>query len=199
MPDNAFILKAKTALNRDKPFAGKWQGFECREITGQQVWWGGISSGGSEDFAKAVKKHLGFEAPGPRAFAEGQSAGGKFRIVTAGERQFFVMGGNDLPAGLENAACITNQSDGWVGISVEGPRSREVLEKLATIDLHPSVFPAGSAARAPFEHMLAVIACEDADAGRFAIHFQRSSARSFIDHLCHAAASACGPSLSGGH
>jgi len=194
-----FMLKAKAGLNRDNPFYGKWQGFECHEIMGQQVWWGGISSDGAGAFAKAVKKHLGFEAPGPRTFAEGQSAAGKFRIVTAGERQFFMMGEKDFPAGLESAAHFTDQSDGWIGITVEGPRSREVLEKLTTIDLHPSVFPTGSAARAPFEHMLAVIACENAETGRFAIHFQRSSARSFIDHLCHAAASACGPSLSGGH
>ncbi len=197
MPDTqeSFALKARTGLNHDHGFEGKWDGFDAREITGQRVWWGSVSRGGEAAFAKAVDKHLGLAAPDAGRFAE---AGG-FRLLWAGERQFFLSGGRDYPAALESAAWLTDQTDGWIGIVVEGARSRAVLEKLVGIDLHPASFPAGSAARAPFEGMLAVMACEDAQAGRFAIHFQRSSARSFVDHLCHAVASACGPALSGGH
>jgi heterotetrameric sarcosine oxidase gamma subunit len=103
------------------------------------------------------------------------------------------------PRVLDKVANLTEQTDGWVGVVVEGSRSRDVLERLTGIDLYPSAFGDGSAARAPFEGMLGVIACESAKAGRFAIHFQRSSARSFLDHLCHSAASACGPAKSGGH
>jgi sarcosine oxidase subunit gamma len=190
-----FALKARTGLNHDHAFEAVWDGFKAREITGQRVWWISISRGGEAAFAKAVEKQIGAAAPGQGRFAE---AGG-FRLLSAGERQFFMAGAEAYPAALDANAWFTDQTDGWIGIVVEGARSRAVLEKLVGIDLYPASFPTGSAARAPFEGMLAVIACEDAEAGRFAIHFQRSSARSFVDHLCHAAASACGPALSGGH
>lgn len=190
-----FALKAKTGLNHDHAFESAWDGFKAREITGQRVWWVSVSRGGEADFAKAVERHFGISAPAAGRFAEADG----FRVLCAGERQFFLTGGQEYPAALKTAAWFTDQTDGWIGIVVEGARSRAVLEKLVGIDLHPSSFPAGSAARAPFEGMLGIIACEDAEAGRFAIHFQRSSARSFVDHLCHAAASACGPALSGGH
>lgn len=202
MPDpiqETFVLNAKTGLNRARAFESAWDGFKCREITGLQTWWGGISRDGEDAFSKAVKKHLGIDAPAPGRFVQCDSPAGNFRIIAAGERQFFMTGDKDFPVALESVAYFTDQSDGWIGVTVEGPRSRAVLEKLVGIDLHPSVFPAGSAARAPFEGMLAVICCEDAEAGRYAILFQRSSARSFVDHLCHAAASACGPVLAGGH
>ncbi len=197
MPDvqENFPLKARTGLNHDHAFEAVWDGFKAREITGQRVWWVSVSRGGEAAFAKDAEKQLGMAAPGPGRFSE---AGG-LRVTSAGERQFFLTGGQDYPVALDAAAWFTEQTDGWIGIAVEGARSRAVLEKLVGIDLHPSSFPAGSAARAPFEGMLGIVACEDAEAGRFAIHFQRSSARSFVDHLCHAAASACGPALSGGH
>ncbi|HSO48424.1 MAG TPA: hypothetical protein VLQ68_10890 [Rhizobiaceae bacterium] len=197
MPDTqeSFALKARTGLNHDHGFEAKWEGFEAREIVGQRVWWCSVSRGGEAAFADAIEKQLGLAAPGPGRFSDA----GSFRVSAAGERQFFLTGGQDYPAALDAAAWFTDQTDGWIGVVANGPRSRAVLEKLVGIDLHPSSFPAGSAARAPFEGMLAIIACEDAEAGRFAIHFQRSSARSFVDHLCHAAASACGPALSGGH
>jgi heterotetrameric sarcosine oxidase gamma subunit len=195
-----FELKRKTALNRDHGFSAEWEDFACREIEGEHVWWGGIAQSGLDAFARSVKRNLGFAAPAQGRFAEAELEGERFRMLNVGDRQFFLMSmAPAYPRVLDKVANLTDQTDGWVGVVVEGSRSRDVLERLTGIDLYPSAFGDGSAARAPFEGMLGVIACESAKAGRFAIHFQRSSARSFVDHLCHAAASACGPAKSGGH
>jgi sarcosine oxidase gamma subunit len=65
------------------------------------------------------------------------------------------------------------------------------MEMLCMLDLHPSVFPAGASARTPIEGMHALVACEDAEAGTFVLYFQRSSGRSFVDHIRHAAHGTC--------
>jgi heterotetrameric sarcosine oxidase gamma subunit len=195
-----FELKRKTALNRDHGFAAEWEGFACREIEGEHVWWGGVPQSGHEAFARSVKRNLGFAAPAQGRFAEALREGARYRMLNVGDRQFFLTAtAPAYPNAIDKVANLTDQTDGWVGVVVEGSRSRDVLERLTSIDVHASVFQDGFATRAPFEGMLGVIACENAKAGRFAIHFQRSSARSFVDHLCHAAASACGPAKSVGH
>lgn len=195
-----FVLKAKTALNRDMPFVEQWEGFSCEEISGQRVWWGGVARNCAEPFAKTVKKHFGCEVPSSGRFCDGGLKGETVRLLSAGERQYFITSkSGSLAPAFAKVIYLTDQSDGWNGVLVEGKQARTVLAKLCGIDTHPLVFPAGSAARSPFEGMHALIACEDVANGRYSVHFQRSSARSFIDHLCHAAASACGPAKSGGH
>lgn len=194
MPE--FVLNARTAFNYDKPVAEEWKGFSAREIEGGQVWWLSVPRGGSDPFAQAVRDGLGIKPPAAGRFA---ATPGGDRLIFAGDRQWFLTGGFPrLPQGLGEACAATDQTDGWVGLDLEGPASREVLIRLVGIDLHPASFPTGSAARAPFEGMLALLACEDAAAGRYRVLFQRSSARSFLDHVRHAAASVCGPARSGG-
>jgi sarcosine oxidase gamma subunit len=159
-----------------------------------------VPKDGADAFARSVRRHLGFAAPALGRFAESQSAGGAFRLMHVGDRQFFLTSSApSYPGSLDKVASITDQTDGWIGMVLEGERVPTVMEKLTTIDLHHSVFPAGSVARAPIEGMLGILACEDQSAGRFVLHFQRSSARSLVDHIIHAATSACGPSKSGVH
>jgi len=195
-----FLLKPKSGLNRETLFSAEWTGFACREIQDEHVWWGGVPRDGTEAFARAVKRHLGFAAPALGKFAEGQSAGSAFRLMHVGDRQFFLTSSApSYPGSLDKVASITDQTDGWIGMVLEGERVPTVMEKLTTIDLDHSVFLEGSIARAPIEGMLGILACEDQAVGRFVLHFQRSSARSLVDHVIHAATSACGPSKSGIH
>ncbi len=194
MPE--FVLKQKTGLNDDVPFSASWSGFSAAEIVGQHVWWVGLPSDGQAAFESAVEADFGCAVPAANRFSEGKA----FRIVSAGHRQFFIFGSDKrLPQSVGNAAQTTDQTDGWIGVRVKGSASREVFSRLCSLDFHPAGFTDGHAARAPFEGMLALIVCESAVDGCYTVHFQRSSARSFVGHLSHAATSVCGLALSGGH
>lgn len=198
MPE--FVLKAKTGLNHDTAFFARWSGFSAREIAGQHVWWAGVSAHAAEALAKALQKHLGCDTPAAGRFCDGRVGESEMRVVWAGNRQYFLMGALAImPPALENALHFTDQSDGWLGLRIKGAQASEVLSRLCGLDFHAGAFGSGHAARAPLEGMLAVICCENPQEGRYTIHFQRSSARSFVDHVSHAATSVCGPAVSGGH
>jgi len=190
-----FVLNAKTAFNHAKPVSEAWSGMRLREIEEGQVWWLSVPRDGADAFAQAVRGDLDADVPATGRFA---ALANGARLFFAGDRQWFLTGDfARLPSALAQACAATDQTDGWVGIEIEGPKTREALIRLVGIDLHPAVFPAGSVARTPFEGMLAVLACEDAEAGRYRVLFQRSSARSFLDHVRHAAAAVCGPATQG--
>ena len=189
-----FKLTAKTGFGLDAPVHETWQGFSVTEIEAADISWISCSQGELERFEKTWKKLSGVSLPDKGKFLAGKEAGEGLAIFNAGAGQWFVTG---LPPGgtdaLSAVAAVTEQSGGWLAIRLEGSNTLSVLVKLCGIDLHPSVFPDGSCARTPFEGMAALIACEDVGAGRYLELFQRSSSRSFLDHVRHAAASTCGP------
>lgn len=76
------------------------------------------------------------------------------RLVWFGLDQWLLQG--TPPAGLAGAA-ITEQGDGWAGLQLAGPDAAAVLARLVPIDLHPSVFPPGRAARTLLGHMMALL------------------------------------------
>jgi heterotetrameric sarcosine oxidase gamma subunit len=179
-------LAAMAALGTAEAVNESWEGFEMAELPAESRFWLAVPAGGAEKLSKACATGLGTELPAQGRFGDGA----KGRIFWAGDGQYLVTTGlKAMPAPVEKAGHATDQSDGWVGVRVSGRLSRRVLEKLCPLDLHESVFPDGSAARAPMETMMTLIACENASAGTYAIYFQRSSARSFIGHLRHAAES----------
>lgn len=93
---------------------------------------------------------LRFPAPG-----EIHASGGA-RIVWAG-RQLAFLTGAEPPAALSEAAALTDQSDGWVWLYVTGPSACDTLARLCPLDLRPSAFPAGTAAKSLIGHMQALI------------------------------------------
>jgi len=188
---SSFKLVAEAGLGLAEPIDEKWPEFSVAEIAGLSVWWLSASAGGIEKLDSACRKHLGAGLAEQGRFGIGGSGEVPVRNYWAGERQWFVTGRfGDLPAEVTKAGWATDQSDGWVAIRIAGEASRAVMEKVCGLDLHASVFPTGAAARTPIEGMGALIACEDAENGTFVIFFQRSSARSFMEHLRHAAHSA---------
>ena len=179
-----YKLVATTGLARAEPVNEAWPEFTVTELAELPVWWLSVSAGGEAAFSKACEKAFGTALPQQRHFSDG----GQVRIIWAGDRQWFVTGHEGaMPGAVEKAGYATDQSDGWIAIRITGEKTRDVMEKLCGIDLHASVFPTGATARAPIEGMISVIACEDAGAGTFVILFQRSSARSFLEHMRHAA------------
>ena len=90
---------------------------------------------------------LGFGFPAVNSFAVKEAA----LIAWSGREQAFLIGAEcpDL-AGL---AAVTDQSGGWVSLSLQGPLAAEALARYVPMDLRLSTFPVGMAARTPLYHM----------------------------------------------
>lgn len=117
------------------------------------VWSIALRPGGAARVA-AILEEAGLSFPAPGTW---NAAGGR-RIAWTGRDQAFLFG--DLPGGLApggEGAAVTDQSGGWAGLRVEGAGVVAALARLVALDLRPTAFPPGSAARAAVNHMPAVI------------------------------------------
>ncbi|MDI3336307.1 sarcosine oxidase subunit gamma [Defluviimonas aestuarii] len=126
----------------------------------------------------AALKAMGLGWPKP-----GQSlANGEAKTVWSGRDQAFLIG--VTPDGLDDLAAMTDQSDGWARMRLEGPGTEAVLARLVPLDLRATAFPVGSAARTGLNHMMMVL-CRTEDAA-FEIMVFRSMAASAVHELHHA-------------
>jgi heterotetrameric sarcosine oxidase gamma subunit len=105
-------------------------------------------NGRADDLSQALNS-LGLSFPAPNTFNE--SSGDL--IVWTGRDQAFLIG--PLLEGLP--AATTDQSDGWAGLRITGPEAAAALMRLIPLDLRAKAFAPGTAARAPLNHMAAVI------------------------------------------
>lgn len=96
---------------------------------------------------KALKP-LGLGWPEPGRMTEGS---GGARLAFAGRGTAFLIGAP--PPDFGDAAAVTDQSDGWAGLSLAGAAAADVLARLVALDLRPGAFPQGSAVRAMLKHM----------------------------------------------
>ncbi len=190
-----FVLTRKSGLGLAEPLIENWEGFSLAEMENEPKTWISIS-GDPEKFNAAAKKTLSCELPETGRFAIGGTATKPCRIAAAGPGQWLLIGySGKFPAAMKKLAAITDQSDGWVGWSMTGDKVRTVLEKLIGLDLHPSEFTGGRAARTSLEGMSAILLCEDAEANQYAIYSQRSYGRNFAERIRPAAYSACGEQI----
>jgi sarcosine oxidase subunit gamma len=83
-------------------------------------------------------------------------------------------------ARLEGLAAVVDQSDGWAGLGLTGTAARDVLARLVPLDLDPSVFPPGAAARSQLRHVPLLLV---AVAGGFELMVPRSYARTAVREL----------------
>jgi heterotetrameric sarcosine oxidase gamma subunit len=122
---------------------------------------------------KALEK-MGLAMPGLNACMTG--AGGV--LVWTGRDQAFLLG---EAADLGKVAAVTDQSDGWAHLSLEGDFAA-ALARLMPVDLRG--FGPGQALRAPLGHMQAVIFCTMP--GRVDLLVFRSMAQTAWDEISHA-------------
>ncbi|GLS86980.1 sarcosine oxidase subunit gamma [Cypionkella aquatica] len=94
---------------------------------------------------------LGFGFPAVNSFAEKDGA----LIAWAGREQAFLIGA-DCPD-LGGLAAVTDQSGGWVSLSLQGPLAVEALARYVPMDMRLAAFPVGAAARTPLYHMSMVL------------------------------------------
>ena len=78
---------------------------------------------------------------------------------------------------LSGALYTTDQTDAWVAVTLSGPGSRSALERICPLDLDPSVFGVGAAARTVCEHLGVLVLCIEKDS--YLLLSASSSAESF--------------------
>jgi heterotetrameric sarcosine oxidase gamma subunit len=132
-------------------------------------------AGKAAALSKALKKAHGVEFPGP---GESQSAKG-VRVLWSGREQAFLLGAAPDPA-LTPFAAVTDQSDGWAMMALQGPGAEDVLARLCPLDLRLVAFPVGRVARSQLQHVAALI-CRVDDG--FQIMVMRSFATTAVHEL----------------
>lgn len=135
---------------------------------------------GAELAAAVLLAPLGLDFPAPGRMA----AAGGLRLVWTGRAQAMLVGA-EPPQGLTEHAALTDQSDGWVCLSLAGPGAEAVLARLVPLDLRAAAFPPGHAARTALNHMPLILWREAED---FRLMTFRSMARTAWDEIAHAMA-----------
>jgi heterotetrameric sarcosine oxidase gamma subunit len=109
--------------------------------------------------------------------APGRWTGADVRIVWTGPDQAMVLGPRVAPEG----AAVTDQSDAWAVMRLEGQAAEAVLARLVPLDLRSAQFPPGHAARTMLHHMTCTLMRVEVHA--FEIMVFRSMAATAVHHL----------------
>ncbi|WP_293573106.1 sarcosine oxidase subunit gamma [Phaeobacter sp.] len=102
------------------------------------------------------------------------------RLLWFGRDQALLIGQAADPK-LAGHAALVDQSDGWACVALEGPGAEDVLARLCSIDLRPSVFKRGHSARCDLRHMMASVTRLGTQ--RFQIMVFRSMAQTLVHDL----------------
>nr|WP_275116122.1 sarcosine oxidase subunit gamma family protein [Aliiroseovarius subalbicans] len=117
---------------------------------------------------------MAFPAPGR---ASGKAGA---RAVWSGRGQAFLIG--PAPdAALKAHFAMTDQSDGWAVLGLEGTAAREVLARLCPLDLRPDRFKRGHTARTLIGHMTGSVTRVGADS--FDLMVFRSMAQTAVHEI----------------
>jgi sarcosine oxidase subunit gamma len=92
---------------------------------------------------------LGWPAPG-RSLVKGDAS-----CLWTGRGQAFLIGAD--PEGLTGLAALTNQTDAWARLCLEGASAEAVLARLVPVDVGKTAFPINSVARTGLGHMMAIL------------------------------------------
>jgi sarcosine oxidase subunit gamma len=144
-----------------------------------------ITHGGvtlSEDAPAAITSLMptrgaAFELPGPNRARD--HAGG--RLLWSGRGQALLVG--PAPDPIPGVA-MTDQSDAWAVLRLEGSGASDVLARLTPLDLRPAVFEVGHVARSLLGHMHALFEREAPEDWRLFVF--RSMAGSAVHDLTEA-------------
>jgi sarcosine oxidase subunit gamma len=83
---------------------------------------------------------------------------------------------------LADYAYLSDQSDSWASVIIEGPLCRSALERMSTLDVSAEYFTTSSVARTAMDHLSVII--EQPAMHRFRLFTPRSSAQDFAHALC---------------
>lgn len=159
-----------------------FDGVSLVEATGLGIAAIAVPRGGDEALADAASAAWGLALPPVGRYAAGPDG---LVLIGMSPDQFFAVfpcegsaAARAVASVLGGATWVTEQSDAWAVLDVEGPRVRAALERVCPLDLHPDVFRPDMAQRTLMEH-LSVILIRLGD-NRFRLMSPSSSALSFL-------------------
>lgn len=132
---------------------------------------------GKDRALAAALKGLGLKFPPPNGSS---TAKGGARLLWWGRGQAMLVGAVP-PETLAGAAALTDQSDGWAAMRLEGPLAGAALARLVPVDLRADAFPVGQSARTMLFHMTCTLVRVGPDA--FEIMVLRSFGRTAVHDL----------------
>ncbi len=106
------------------------------------------------------------------------------RAMWAGQGQWFVVGDiglETLTESLDAKAAVTDQSDGWIVLTLRGDDAPEVMTRLCALDM--DALEQGQTARTEFAHMMS---CITPISDGFEIMIMRSFAKTAVRHTTEA-------------
>ena len=136
-------------------------------------------TGKADAVSAALEAAVGLRLPAPGA----SGRAGDVRVLWAGQDLTLLMGAP--PPDLAGLAAVTDQSDAWAIVAVEGAPVIDVLARLVPIDLREAAFAEGAVARTMLGHLTVGI-CRTGPQS-FEIMAMRSMAATLVHDLCEAA------------
>lgn len=131
----------------------------------------------------AALKPLGLRYPAAGQWQQAETRPAE--IFWAGHSTAFLCGALP-PARLAGAAALTDQTDGWAAMDLSGVAQDQVMARICPLDLRPTAFPVGSAARSMIGHMPAILLRRERESLRILVF--RSMALTAVGDLSRAMA-----------
>lgn len=132
-------------------------------------------SGAETAVSQALETATGLRLPKPGETLGDNAA----RVVWTGRGQAMFFGPH--PGEFTDQAAMTDQSDAWTVLCLEGPAARDVLARLTPVDLRSSVFARGQTVRSELGHMMVSLSCTGKET--FEIMVMRSMTKTAIHDL----------------
>ncbi len=124
-------------------------GLTLAEAPARQIWHIAPYPGRADALSALLPQ--GFPAPNRALGKEGA------RLIWAGRDQALWIGKDPAPAAVAQHAALTDQTDAWCVLRLQGDRPEDVLARLCPLDLSPAIFKRGHTARSLIGHMTAQI------------------------------------------
>lgn len=183
MPNNGLTDNGLTARTPLGGFKFESDAISIAEITDRGIVSVAMPKAGEHKLAQAIAAEFSTAMPKPGHWTT--SIKSNARLLGLAQDQFFIVFDdpeNTEPARIINAlnqsAYLTDQSDSWASLRVNGPACRQALERICPIDLHDESFSVGSVARTAMEHLGTIIYREDDYS--FVLMSAASSAKTFL-------------------
>ncbi len=132
-------------------------------------------AGAGAEVSQALQQATGLPLPEVGECLGTDAAG----VIWFGRGQAMFIGPD--PGRFTQAAALTDQSDAWTVLRLEGRRARDVLARLVPLDLRPSAFAQGQSARSELGHMMLSLSCTGADV--FLLMVMRSMTKTAIHEI----------------
>ena len=135
-----------------------------------------VFNGKDQALEAALEAAHGMKLPAP-----GRSTGKAGSRASGCGRNMALLAGPQPDPTLADHAALTDQSDAWAVVRLEGAGAEDVLARLCPIDLRVQSFKRGHTARTELRHMMASVTRIGADS--FQIMVFRSLARTLVHDL----------------